>query len=713
MSIARRQIREVMDKIIKEELQKGVLPSIEFITRKLNKHFSDKALGQPTMKLRPAKYRQTSSSDDWNDTIEEIYTDLIVLYEESIAQVERIIKDFDYAETEKRKIERKIKELEGKIQELLLLNNNLEGYLFSVYDNFTTQSKVDMDKTNCWIDYSLGEVTPMFSRIGTIKADLSNKNPQVSIVSQKDIVSTQTIGDVKSMLNDNLNTFWIARVTSKKEQPISYSVKLNNLSLSEVNRIVINPKVADDVTVELKITSDGYNWIDVGTKRIQEKTAWDFDSVDIAHLEFVITRTDYDEVEPLDTGELGFIYYIGIANISIMKVGFENAGTIVSKPLTVLDRQGKEVTVNKISLEVQDEVPQGTSIDYYIALQSQEEINSDIEPQWQPIAPSNKSVIGIPKVIDMKLVNSVAPISNISSANAKYYANVNGLDYFYLLDQDTLFDRNIIISSQQETPNLYKGINQWYSENYQYELRELRPPKISDWTNLPAKITLDSVDRKYFDVTNSINLNYPEFTFSRYVTNLKVEDDIKPLKATIVTPNDMESNELYATVYVNGSQVFSDRIFSFDSLNLSFLSINSTSTFTIPLIFGWNNIQILFYQGRRGTLNPEQPRRINLQTNLLDHCSKARAIINPMEIVSEFDLLYNVKEKEDNKFALTPDNHLIIGEYLKNQGAKYQFDYKYYLDESANKLLFRADLSKENGVVTPPKLKSYKIKLAP
>lgn len=711
MSIARRQIKEAMNEIIKKELQKGSLPSVESITNKLNQHFSDKVLGQPTMRLRPAKYRQPSSSQDWNDTIEEIYTDLVVLYEESLDQVERIIQDFDYAETEKRKINRKVKELESKIQELLLLNNNLEGYLYSVSDNFATQAKVDMNKTNCWIDYSLGEVTPMFNRIGTIKADLSNKSPQVSIVSQKDIVRAQIIGDAKSMLDDNLNTFWLTRVTSKTEQDVSYLIKINNLSLEEVNRITISPKVTDDVSVDLKISADGYNWIGAGKKRIQEKTVWDFDSIDLKHVEFTITRSAYDETEPLESGDMGFVYYIGVENISILKVGFENSGTIISKPLIALDRQGVEVPANKISLEVQDETPQRSSIDYYVALQPQSEIDQGIEPQWQPISPSNKGGSRLPKTIDMKMVNSVAPISNIDSSSAGHYTNVNGLDFFYLLNKNTLFDRNIVISPQQGTPNLYKGVNQWYVENYQHELKEIRAPRISDWGNLPDNIALDSIDRNYFSVTNSINLSYPEFTFSRYVTNLKIENDIKPLKATIIVPTSAESNELYASVYVNGYQVFSNKVFSSEEID-SF-SINSVSTFTIPLIFGWNSVQILFYQGRKGTTDPEQSRLINLQTNLLDYCSRARAVINPMEIVSEFDLLHNVKEKEDNKFALTNHNDLIIGRYLKNQGAKYQFNYKYYLDESINRLLFRADLNKEDGEVSPPKLKSYKIKLAP
>jgi hypothetical protein len=92
----------------------------------------------------------------------------------------------------------------------------------------------------------------------------------------------------------------------------------------------------------------------------QEKVACDFPELELQGLDIVLSRGEYDEIISSEDGSVGYVYYFGIVNVSVLKMGFEDSGVLQSKSLTILDRQGREVPIDKISLDVVEEVPAGS-----------------------------------------------------------------------------------------------------------------------------------------------------------------------------------------------------------------------------------------------------------------------------------------------------------------------------------------------------------------
>ena len=98
---------------------------------------------------------------------------------------------------------------------------------------------------------------------------------------------------------------------------------------------------------------------------------------------------------------------------------------------------------------------------------------------------------------------------------------------------------------------------------------------------------------------------------------------------------------------------------------------------------------------------------LNLGLNLKQISSKIRAQVQSMDRVNEFDLLYNVPERDSNSYALSSSNKIIIPEYLMIQQARYLFEFQHYLRHTEEKkIVFKAEMKKEDGVTTPPKLNS-------
>jgi hypothetical protein len=456
----------------------------------------------------------------------------------------------------------------------------------------------------------------------------------------------------------------------------------------------LNPHVANPVEVDIRISEDGYNWILLDKIITDEEMVWDFPKINLKGIEILLSKQYPDQTRATSSGQTGYVYYFGIKNISLLCIGFEDYGELISLPLDLTDRQGNPVPINKLSLEVEEETPISTDIKYFIAW-------DEAVPQWQSISQITDPQPDYPKIIDMQIVSSTIPVQNIISPSSMFFTNANGLDFYSLIDDASISTdsatygvRKLITDPRANAIKLYKGISQWYLERYEHKIDISRPPKMDDWLTLP--VSYDLINRGYKPVEDIITLSDNIYTNYRLTTNIYMDTD-SPVTFSFSVPDNIPA--VYATLFINNMDA------SGGGFKVQKVS-DGIRTVTAQFVKGWNSIELLIYK------DTEVAVPMNLGFNLRDKSSTIRSHVAPMTMVSEFDLLYNVAEKDIEKFSITEDNKLIIGKYLNDLGATYEFYYKYYLDDSVSKkILFKAQFVKENGSDNPPpKLKSYKIR---
>jgi len=176
-----------------------------------------------------------------------------------------------------------------------------------------------------------------------------------------------------------------------------------------------------------------------------------------------------------------------------------------------------------------------------------------------------------------------------------------------------------------------------------------------------------------------------------------VESTILKLRTTA------PSSKLNIAVYVNGEKIELTKN-KINTYIVDSFGIEGTLSFNQ----GWNNIIIYVYKGDNLSTN------LNFNINFLTYGSptSVRAEMEPMIFVPLFDYLYNVYEKETDKYSISEDNKLIIGEYQKNQNAKYLFSYRYRIDQGySNQVYLRAELKRGENTSLSPKLKFYKLRV--
>lgn len=710
MSIKQRQIYTLVEKVLKEYYQNGYIPAVEEVASKINKILAGNPPGLPITKYRPAFSRKKSIPEDWNKTIDEIATDLELLYSENLEQINKILVDFDYYEVERRKLERQIAESENRIEQLLLLNDNADGYLYSVYDDFKTLNKIDMDNTSAWVDFNFSEVCLPYSKIGNTKIEINS--PVGELITTDNIISSNNLqgAGFENIVDDSLNTYWLHEVVSVVPQEVVYKLTFT-LEGEPSTRLVIDPHVTGTTTFIARYTEDGHNWMNFGTSHSQEKIVYDFYDANFVGIEIIIKKRDYEETISVN-GQNGFVYRFGLKNVSLYKIGFEKMANFQSKPLSIINRQGKPVTFDKISLEVIEEIPVDCSINYYLALRPKSELlNPDWTPDWQPIVPVSRYGSSENKVIDLKSISSFQP-SNIMSPSNNVYKNqaINGLRFYEMGNIPT--GRDLM----SESFTMYKGINQFKQSKYKAYWPEYGPypdpaevsePGVSNWVDIklpkdPRIKDRPVVTTNYLDIGTSIFFhNEDEYSFSRFETNLYFKNAVEStiLKLRTTAP----SSKLNIAVYVNGEKIELTKN-KINTYIVDSFGIEGTLSFNQ----GWNNIIIYVYKGDNLSTN------LNLNINFLTYGSPTfvRAEMEPMIFVPLFDYLYNVYEKETDKYSISEDNKLIVGEYQKNQNAKYLFSYRYRIDQGySNQVYLRAELKRGENTSLSPKLKFYKLRV--
>lgn len=689
MSIANRQLTNVVDKIIKEELQKGRVPSLDDVISRVNKFFAGSKLGRPFTKYRPAKSREESNPDDWNQTIEEIYQDLLLLHQENTDQVSRIISGFDYYEVEKRKLDRQIDELQNTIDELLLLNNNADGYLYSIYEDFTTLRNIDLSNTTAWIDLRERCATVQLSKVGNLELDLSDAQIYGEPLSPANPVSSTDIEPIYNVLDDSINTFWIHKLVTNSTGPITYRVHLK-LDGSPTTKLKIEPHVTGPTTFTVYWSEDnGINFRIMGSSAEQRTISFNYNEARFTDLRIDIIKETHDELTDLGNGSVGYVYYFGILNISLLKVGYEYSGIVQSVPRPVLDRQGNRVPADQISLDVVDDVPPGCSINYYVAI-------ADENPEWQPITPFKQADSEFPKVIDLKNLSSFHPVLGLSASTLTpqdmYPANeqyINGLA-FYKLSSDMAIssDRKILYS--QESPFLYKGIDQWKIEFFQDAKSEYHEPSYNDWADAPKSTNVVYRAARqpltFYQQESQMNYRISSWVYMEKQTASSIEIRARSLtnkSATVLTKTNVR-------IYVNNKQVAN-------------CSLGTATPVSLPFAAGWNSIVILVYK--------HDDKEFDLPLDL-NFSLKVRAVRDALTYVPLFEYTRNIPERDTSSYSIDETNHIIINEAQRQQGANYEFRYKYYIDYLDDDLIFRAELVRGESAHLTPKLKYYRIRVS-
>ena len=414
MSIRDTYAELITERILREILSEGVAPTADEIETRFNAYEAAHDLNTPVFESKTFEVakEENASVSKYNSANSAISDDLFVLYRHLLKISDRSINDFYRWRTEASLLEAKVSRLQARIQNLLLLNSDTTGYFNFVQDNLSDNSLVDLSLTDASVDPSRGVVSIGTSSIGSTKIDLSsleNKDVVFSVLTKKNLISTiaSNLSKRKYVVSDQTN-FWQEKAVYSKNDIVTAELRIDLGETKTISRIEIDLHLSNTssaVQVTPLYSSDNYSWNQLPvtnfTRSIVDKSSFRFAPLEARYFKFIMTKRGYDQID----NKL-YVYEFGVDEIAFYNEAIEPniESTFISKPLFVTGTDGEPENFSRVALEVCEDVPESTSIDYYILVSNDPTVPITASG-FIDIEPLNREELTNPAVIDFSELN--------------------------------------------------------------------------------------------------------------------------------------------------------------------------------------------------------------------------------------------------------------------------------------------------------------------
>lgn len=698
MSIRDKRFLAAINQIIHQEIQKGNLPSSKEFAYKFNQYLRTHDLSQPSYQYQAVRSGQTVSSNQHNQNMMEIHNDLSLLYDNIIDIYNRLASYFTSFTTGRDNIEYQINDVESKLKEMILLYNGV-GYLNTVFDVFNDTTKVDVSTTSAEVDIKNHQAA-----IPSIKGSTIRIIPSASAVAQAmpdtpaNVLYHTISGNPNDALVDQQDQTWQIVALSENQETVSYGYFINFANAQDMNQIDLDLHLIKSTHVQIDFTPDNLNWFKLPYYEngvdISTPYSFIFPSITCQAMRIVLTKNEPDmESSSLNypettAGKLYYEYVFGIKSLKMYHLEFPPSAILYSKPLQV--KSNTPFTIDKVSLNVDEVLPNGTDIKYWIALPPE---NDGDDPDWKAISPVNRSHPAYDQIIDFNNITDDPPsqfIIDPSISIGEYEQSslyANGIKFYKIGE---IHNKKII----DGTERLFIGRNTWSKQYFTgaFDDNNTHIPSMNDWVSPLSNIVqshTDMVDGKaglvLSNETNTLNTSY-QFKCGVFCNQ----------KETLFSAIPASTEPI--AIYLNGNLLYSG-------------IPTTTSTINYLLKNGWNEIIVLLYTRQSGTANGTT---LDLNFDPRNYGTNVYSSATPMQKVALFDLRYNVKSNDQTKYALQTsgeDTQVIINYAVP--GLSYDFYFNYVDGDAKDTILFKAEFDRDPNISgLSPYLNSYHLQFS-
>lgn len=419
----------LQNQIIKGYLEQGTIPS----QSQINAAFQTLIASNPTLSqpfTSPAQYTidtvnaPAASASKYNTTVDNIVLDLQALYTAILENGTAATSLTDKTMNKLKLLDKQSDQLNQSIGNLLLIANNVEGYLDFVTDNFADTTKTDLNDTTCMVDNSNKIVRLPVNSNTRIPTVFTAGDVQFNILSRTNLLSSNSLPS-SGILNafQDQDLYWIQQIGfSQAPSPFNAQLIVSFPEAVEVNQITFVPITTDRGTItslSIAYSSDGLNWTNVSgqySQRLQANTVFSFNQVNAQYWQFLFTKTGYDSYT-----DNTYFFEVGAQSIQFFGIGNaatpQNISSAVFYSLPLAPTSGDNF--NEVSLKACEYVPTNTALNYSVALMTNDDYanyqnGSLLIPNlnFSAIDPYNRAVQTKPVIVNGGAVN---PLQNFNT----------------------------------------------------------------------------------------------------------------------------------------------------------------------------------------------------------------------------------------------------------------------------------------------------------
>jgi len=365
MSIAREQLKAFYNLAINHFIfDVGSLPSNWKLFNYVDAYLSsnDISLGYPIFKAHHQSKKSKSDIQKYNTNISDLIFDLVIAYNEMTNQSIKISEFLGGSECQHRGLMKELNKLLFQYGNLL----NFETEMYVLGDNFADSSNIDFNRTTAKVDVSSGKIIIgdgaskklHFGFLENISEppNLEFLMPYVSRTKLLDSSFSNVLISSNSLWSEYVLTDLLPEFAIRFELPLSRFGKEININRIYIN--LVSPK-AVDITVEY-LKDGAWRWI--FNNDIESVDVISFSPIVTSKLRFTLRKKSPDAIYGSRS-----TYSFMIKQIEVYKFDSLNMSELVSTPLRIASNTVEDVAAGEITLEVDENIPAGTQIKYFIA----------------------------------------------------------------------------------------------------------------------------------------------------------------------------------------------------------------------------------------------------------------------------------------------------------------------------------------------------------
>ena len=444
----------ILEKLLLEYLHEGTVPTADQLEEDLETYQET----HPDLELPKSRFidfeveRGDNSSSSHLHTISETVSDDIgVVVREIYNLVGKASKFHERWSFESKRLAAKAQKLNQKVDSLLLLMNNTEGYFATVADLFTDMNLVNTDNTTAYVNINEQSVTlnPGTSESDTIQRintnDLKETDVSFYALTRRSGTAVFDVSDLNNLTQafKSEDTTWVGKVTSNVPGDMTCELKAHvstgkDIEVSRISFDYTGP-VSDKNTVTAMYSKDGYMWYVVptneATKILTPNMSWIFPLTEMRWIKFVFYKN------AADSGQ--YEYDFSIRHIRLYGVTYYTDGgnLFETKALSTTNTSGELVSFNLVQCDVCENIPNHTDIDYYIAVSK----DNSTWSSWTNILPTGREEIKYPKVLSFSGATWKNNTSDDYRLTSSYDNNVLVTEFdSEVYDPDSVISRDIL-----------------------------------------------------------------------------------------------------------------------------------------------------------------------------------------------------------------------------------------------------------------------------
>lgn len=697
MSIQNKRIALLTEKILRQNLQNGLLPDSKEFTWQLNQALRDSRYDEPSFRFRAYQNTEMASTAKLNESNERIVEDLSVLYQNITLVHQLLNKHYQGFSLEKEKLEKEIDVLENQLRQYIQ-NANRSGLLPYAYDTFDSTEKTDLAETSHVFVDTTNNAVHLVEEKNTSKRFFPESESRFILApAQLDKKEEQLTGQLSDIFLEESDKLWQRQVLLRENLALTGTLEIRFAGVQELNRIELDILTVKPVELRVFFTANGDQWYSLpyyeSGFQLTKRVALDFPTLSVSGLRFAIEKKESDEALP-ESDDYDYQYLFGFQSVSFYRKEYPSEGLYVSKALPLLHAP-ENYAIDAIQLHVDEWTPTGTTIEYEIAVAA-----ADGSKDWQRLDPVQRA--------------------NPSASQILYFSRLtrDGRDELY-------FPSEFSIRQSEAEDLLQNGIPLYRLSSSQNGLNQFALPKRrllensarlyvgkDSWTlrSFPSTDTASvPMLNDFQQVQDGSETSYERLSTARTGDLFKNRTDAQPRKYLARLAFYLEESRT-----VSAAPVSTEPLAVYSNGELLFQGINAGSE-SVTFVFhaGWNEIVLLVNGKNAMTVNGMS---VALGFNPNTFTQNIYASSEAMKEISLFDLQYNTKMNDRSVFAKREtENGLEVLVNFGQPGLRFDFQYDYKEEEGLDEetVFFRARLLRENGSNIPtPILRSYRLEFS-